>query len=152
KMPSWPRRNWRKSGWPGSNRFRGRGANRIGGLFQRRCRIVPANPARTPAPAAPRLTLRRYFLYTRLHRKRGLMKIFRLIAVCAMCCAGIWAQGVAQIQGTVQDSSGLAIGGAEVKATQTDTGIVRSTVSGADGVYVLPNLPVGPYRMEVAKT
>src|SRR5690242_12988377 len=79
------------------------------------------------------------------------MKIFRLIAVSVVCCAGIWAQGVAQIQGTVQDSSGLAIGGAEVKATQTDTGIVRSTVTGADGVYVLPNLPVGPYRMEVGK-
>ena len=80
------------------------------------------------------------------------MKIFRLIALGVVCCAGIWAQGVAQIQGTVQDSSGLAIAGADVKATQTDTGIVRSTVTDADGVYVLPNLPVGPYRMEVSKT
>jgi hypothetical protein len=31
------------------------------------------------------------------------------------------------------------------------TGVVRSTVSGADGGYVLPNLPIGPYLLEVSK-
>jgi len=80
------------------------------------------------------------------------MKIFRLIAAGVVCCAGIWAQGVAQIQGTVQDASGLAVAGADVKATQTGTGVVRTTTTDADGVYVLPNLPVGPYRIEVSKT
>ena len=34
---------------------------------------------------------------------------------------------------------------------QTDTGAARSTQSGADGAYLLPNLPIGPYRMEVKK-
>lgn len=80
------------------------------------------------------------------------MRFFRLVAAAVVCCAGLWAQGVAQIQGTVQDASGLAVASAEVKATQTDTGIVRSTMAGADGVYILPNLPVGPYRLEVSKT
>ena len=66
---------------------------------------------------------------------------------------GLWAQaqGAAQIQGTIQDASGSAVPGAEVKATQTDTGIVRTTVSGNDGSYVLPNLPIGPYRLDVNK-
>ncbi|MBV9744071.1 MAG: carboxypeptidase regulatory-like domain-containing protein, partial [Acidobacteriia bacterium] len=56
-----------------------------------------------------------------------------------------------QISGTVRDTSGLAVTGAEIKATQTATGVVRTTSSGADGTYVLPNLAVGPYLLEVTK-
>lgn len=73
----------------------------------------------------------------------------------AFVCAGasMWGQAIStsQINGTVQDASGSAVPGAEVKATQTDTGLVRSTTSGADGGYVLANLPVGPYQLEVSK-
>jgi hypothetical protein len=63
----------------------------------------------------------------------------------------LYAQGQAQIQGVVTDSSGLAVPGADVKATQTQTGAVRAVTSGADGTYVLSNLPLGPYRVEVSK-
>lgn len=56
-----------------------------------------------------------------------------------------------QIAGTVQDSTGLAVPGAQITVTQTDTGASRSTQSGTDGSYLLPNLPIGPYRMEVTK-
>src|SRR5690348_3099754 len=65
-------------------------------------------------------------------------------------CAALWGQ-TAQINGTVRDSTGLAVPGATVKATQTQTGAVRTTNSGNDGGYVLPNLPVGPYLLEVSK-
>lgn len=41
--------------------------------------------------------------------------------------------------------------GADVKATQTDTGAVREATTGADGGYVLSNLPVGPYTLDVSK-
>jgi hypothetical protein len=40
---------------------------------------------------------------------------------------------------------------AEVKAVQTATGAVRTVRSGADGTYLLANLPVGPYQLEVSK-
>jgi hypothetical protein len=68
-------------------------------------------------------------------------------------CAGAWAQAVstAQINGIVRDASGAAVPDAEVKVTQTATGQGRSTTSAADGSYVLPNLPVGPYMLEVNK-
>src|SRR5204863_9886473 len=33
-------------------------------------------------------------------------------------------------------------------ATQTDTGIARNTVTNESGSYVVPNLPLGPYRLE----
>src|SRR5712691_2051552 len=58
----------------------------------------------------------------------------------------MWAQGsTAQINGTVSDSSGLAVPGADVKVTQTATGAVRTATSGPDGAFVFPNLPIGPY-------
>ena len=61
------------------------------------------------------------------------------------------AQSTAQMHGTVQDSSGSAVPGADVKATQTGTGLVRTTLSAPDGSWVLTNLPLGPYRLEVTK-
>src|SRR5687767_6647720 len=59
-----------------------------------------------------------------------------------------WAQGTAQITGTVRDQSGAVLPGVDVKATQSDTGIARSAVSNETGSYILPNLAVGPYRVE----
>src|SRR5579871_2979140 len=81
------------------------------------------------------------------------MRLLGLALLCAFCAMSVWgqAQSTAQIQGVIQDASGSAVPGAEIKVTQTDTGTVRTTVSGADGVYVLPNLAVGPYRLEVTK-
>ncbi len=49
------------------------------------------------------------------------------------------------------DPAGAAIPNAEIKATQTDTGLVRTATSSTDGTYVLTNLPIGPYRLEVTK-
>src|SRR5579863_6469031 len=66
-------------------------------------------------------------------------------------CFGLFAQSVSQITGTVKDSSGLAVPGADITVTQTDTGLTRSAQSGATGNYSLPSLPIGPYRLEVKK-
>jgi hypothetical protein len=80
------------------------------------------------------------------------MRLLLAGAVSAfLLCASTWAQATSQITGTVRDPSGAAIPGAEVKATQTATGVVRTATSGADGGYVLPNLPLGPYLVEVTK-
>src|SRR2546427_254621 len=62
----------------------------------------------------------------------------------------VWAQATAQIAGTVQDSSGALLPGTELTATQTQTGISRMTVTNETGSYVLPNLPLGPYKLEAA--
>lgn len=56
-----------------------------------------------------------------------------------------------QIRGTVQDASGAAVADAQVKLTQTATGATRTITTGADGGYVVPDLPVGPYQLEVTK-
>ena len=61
-----------------------------------------------------------------------------------------WAQAVAgsQVSGVVKDSSGGVLPGVEVTITKTDTGTVRTVFTGADGAYVIPNLPVGPYKLK----
>src|SRR5437016_13624614 len=79
------------------------------------------------------------------------MRIIRVAIVLAFACVNVWAQATSQIQGIVQDTTGAVIPGVEVKATQIDTGISRMATSGEDGRYVLPNLPIGPYRLEVNK-
>ncbi|PWT97409.1 MAG: TonB-dependent receptor, partial [Terriglobia bacterium] len=80
------------------------------------------------------------------------MRVFACIGILGcVAAATAWAQSTAQIHGTVQDPSGAAVPGAEIKATQTDTGVTRSIVSEADGGFVLTNLPLGPYRLEIGK-
>src|SRR5437899_3630470 len=60
-----------------------------------------------------------------------------------------WAQATtAQISGTVKDQSGAVLPGVEITATQTATGVTRTTVSNETGNYVLSNLPSGPYKLE----
>ena len=46
--------------------------------------------------------------------------------------AAVWAQ-TSQINGTVKDPTGASIPGAAVKATQTATGVVRTTEGQGDG-------------------
>lgn len=79
------------------------------------------------------------------------MRTIRGILAClAFTAVAAWAQ-TSQISGTIKDPSGSAVPGAAIKATQTATGAVRTATSGASGDYVLPNLPIGPYQLEVTK-
>jgi len=64
--------------------------------------------------------------------------------------APAWAQSTAQLSGRVTDESGAVLPGATITVAQIDTGFTRSDVTDANGAYVLSNLPVGPYRLEVA--
>jgi carboxypeptidase family protein len=57
---------------------------------------------------------------------------------------------VAQISGTVKDSSAAVLPGVEIKVTQIETGVNRTTVTDETGSYALPNLTVGPYRFEAS--
>ena len=74
-----------------------------------------------------------------------------LAALCSMALASPQAISTSQINGTVRDAAGLSVPGAEVKATQTATGLVRSTTTSTDGGFVLIDLPIGPYQLEVSK-
>ena len=77
--------------------------------------------------------------------------VLRFLALLIFACGITWAQGTAQMHGTIQDATGAAVPGAEVKAIQTDTGLARTATTGAAGEYVLTPLPIGPYRIEVTE-
>src|ERR1700704_6121833 len=57
--------------------------------------------------------------------------------------------GGAQIAGVITDPTGAVVPDALVKAVQNNTGQIRTTTSASNGSYVLPNLAVGPYTLEV---
>jgi hypothetical protein len=59
------------------------------------------------------------------------------------------AVAIAEVSGTVSDPTGGAVAGAQVKITEVDKQQVRTTVTDPQGHYTLPNLPVGPYQLEV---
>src|SRR3989454_542080 len=64
----------------------------------------------------------------------------------------VWAQSTAQLSGTVRDQSGAVLPGVEVKATQTATELELPFLTNATGSYILPTLPVGPYKLEASLT
>src|SRR5688572_22572137 len=72
------------------------------------------------------------------------------VLILLLTAGAAWAQGTAQLSGTVRDESGAVLPGVTVTATQTDTGLVRTAVTDETGGYLLTNLPTGPYRLEVA--
>jgi hypothetical protein len=74
-----------------------------------------------------------------------------LAAVLAVGMAGEGrAQvGAGQVTGGVVDEAGAAVPGATITATQVGTGALRSTVSSSAGVYALPGLRPGLYRLDV---
>src|SRR6266700_2418003 len=69
---------------------------------------------------------------------------------CMMPCTDVWAQSTAQVSGSVNDQSGAVLAGVEVTLTQTDTGLKRTVLTNETGSYIMPNLPVGPYKLEAS--
>ena len=80
---------------------------------------------------------------------RRFLRGFSAGALMLLVSVPVWAQATAALNGRVTDESGGVLPGVSVTATQTDTGFSRSAVTDANGTYVLPNLPVGPYQLEM---
>lgn len=78
----------------------------------------------------------------------------RSLSVVLLLTAGLILPAAAQvitatISGTVTDSSGSVVPDAKVTASNTGTGLQRTTSTGADGQFVLPFLPVGNYTVKI---
>src|SRR5229473_859599 len=58
----------------------------------------------------------------------------------------------ASLGGTVTDTSGAVVAGANVTVRNTGTALTKSMQSGADGSYLFPVLPIGAYTLTVEKT
>jgi hypothetical protein len=62
----------------------------------------------------------------------------------------LFSQQNSALVGTLVDTSGAAVPGADVTVTNQDTGLVRKVVTGGSGEYSVPNLPVGLYQVNVS--
>lgn len=77
-------------------------------------------------------------------------RFFVLLCALGVSTGSIFgADPTGTIAGTVLDPSGAAVVGARITATALATALTRKTVSGADGSYVFPLLPVGVYGLSV---
>src|SRR3984885_5358361 len=84
------------------------------------------------------------------NRSNGLTVI--IVVVMLLAATGwVHAQGIVtgSISGTVLDPQGAVVGGATVRATQTETNRVFTTTSSNAGVVQLPSLPPGTYNLMV---
>jgi hypothetical protein len=72
---------------------------------------------------------------------------FALLLLFIPSLAAAQAGSTAQIAGNVKDDTGGVLPGVTITVTQTATGLTRTAVSDDTGGYVIPNLPVGPYKL-----
>ena len=81
--------------------------------------------------------------------KRCFGVLFVSALVVVLTVASVSAQATGELAGRVTDESGGVLPGVTVTATQTDTGFMRTVVTDGEGNWVMPNMPTGPYRLEV---
>src|SRR5688572_3980929 len=82
-----------------------------------------------------------------------------VLALLTFICCGFLIPGTVRAQATsgeitgrVLDDGGLGVPGATITATNDATGLVRTTVTGAEGDYTIPQLPPGSYTVTAELT
>ncbi len=80
------------------------------------------------------------------------MSLFRLALVAMLLgAAPAFPQAFSQLTGSVADSTGASVPGAEVTASNQETGAERSAQTNTTGSYTIPFLPPGTYTVVVNK-
>src|SRR5258708_5926992 len=83
-----------------------------------------------------------------------MIRLWSTRAIAALFVLGTALPALAQsqaingsIEGTVKDTTGAALPGVTVTVTNTDTGAQRVVISGGEGEYRAPLLPLGGYSV-----
>ena len=77
---------------------------------------------------------------------------FRLAVVALLAAMSGTAQSTnATVSGLVLDPSGKPIVGADVEMVNDATGVRYPGATNSEGIYQIPNLPPGPYRIQVSE-
>ena len=72
-----------------------------------------------------------------------------LFVLMAGFTGSVFGQTLGGISGEVRDPSGAATPSARVSATNTETNVVRETLTNTDGIYTFPSLIPGTYTVKV---
>ncbi|MDE3186837.1 MAG: TonB-dependent receptor [Acidobacteriota bacterium] len=73
-----------------------------------------------------------------------------LLTVLTIPLAAIAQSTRGELAGVVKDTSGAVIAGAQIVATQTETGTTRQAVSTSAGAFRIPELAIGRYNVNVS--
>jgi hypothetical protein len=73
------------------------------------------------------------------------------LALAVFCCASALAQEMATLSGRITDPNGLPVPGVKVQAVNVNTNIVHSSETNEVGLYTIPSIPPGTYRVIVEK-
>ena len=88
-------------------------------------------------------------------KRRTLPLLFLLVSISLVLFGARTAAAQANratITGTVTDSSGAVVAGAQIIARNIETGVETKTLSNNQGIYSVLNLPPGTYALTVAMT
>lgn len=84
---------------------------------------------------------------------KGLFGLFMFTVVaCSLFAASIYGQATGRIVGTVKDSSGGTVAGANVTLTNEGTNINKTTQTDSDGIYLFSLVDPGSYRVTIEHT
>ncbi len=83
--------------------------------------------------------------------KRFSMQVFVLVFACLTCLAMCRADELAAVTGLVTDPNGRSVPGVTILITNLSTNISSRTVTNDQGIYRVPFLQPGIYRMTVDK-
>src|SRR5207245_10414585 len=80
-----------------------------------------------------------------------LLSLLTALGLTFAASGAAFAQGsfFTSLSGTVVDSSGGVIPGADVRITENGTGIENNTITASDGGLTIPSLPGGGYSVSV---
>ncbi len=82
-------------------------------------------------------------------KRAATLLLVTIVSVALTSPAWSQAVAVAEVAGNITDSTGGALPMAQVILVETNKQLQRTTLTDSSGHYVLTNLPVGPYRLEV---
>ncbi len=83
--------------------------------------------------------------------QKAICFIFLTFCLCGLLVAGVSAQSInGKILGTVTDQNDAVVPNATVNVTSEGTGAKRTVTADESGFYVIPELPVGFYTVEIA--
>ena len=85
------------------------------------------------------------------NRLGSLALLLLLLSIAGFLPRAVLAQqATANVNGVVKDQNGAAIPNAQVELKNVDTGVVRTTRTSADGIYVFPSVVPGSYSMQAS--
>lgn len=74
---------------------------------------------------------------------------FLLLAILVFSVPSFAQSTRGELAGTITDSSGAVVAGANIEATGVDTGVKSTTVTTSSGAYHFPELAIGRYNVKV---